>query len=118
MPTFLSLAGLSVPDSSQGDNLVPLLADEKKALHEYVYSETVTRGAFISMIRDDTWKCVHYTDSDIGELHNLKEDPYELRNLYSRGAYKEVKEEYLAKLLEWKVKTIGPAHKHLPHRFM
>ena len=88
-PTFLSLAGVEVPEEMQGVSLLPLLTGEKvegwrRALyyhyHEYPAEHSVKRHYGV---RDSRYKLIHfYNDIDRWELFDLENDPYEMHNIY------------------------------------
>ena len=88
-PTFLSLAGVEVPEEMQGESLLPLLTGEKvegwrNALyyhyHEYPAEHSVKRHYGV---RDSRYKLIHfYNDIDRWELFDLENDPYEMHNIY------------------------------------
>ena len=94
-PTLLELAGLDVPPDMQGRSLLPML-DGKAPLgehREYVRCEyyaalPVARhpqpncGPRATMIRDRRHKLVVYHGTDLGELFDLAEDPWEFDNLW------------------------------------
>ena len=87
-PTFLDLAGKSVPDAIQGRSLVPLLRGESvdprtSFLIEY-YSDTVWPRVWdmgYKAVRTDRWKYIRYNKLEgMDELYDLKNDPYEITN--------------------------------------
>jgi len=88
-PTFLDLAGVRLPERTQGQSLVPLLKGEQPSswrkdwLYEYyeypgVVSVRKNRG-----VRTERYKLIHYYEApEEFELYDLQEDPGELHNLY------------------------------------
>jgi arylsulfatase A-like enzyme len=88
-PTFLDLAGVSVPEWIQGQSLVPLLKGEepkswrKDWLYEYYeypgpHNIRKHRG-----VRTERYKLIHYYEApEEFELYDLQEDPEELHNLH------------------------------------
>ena len=99
-PTFLELAGVTVPDDIQGVSLLPLLkgkaatkADKQAIKHwrdavyyhyyEYPAEHDVRRHYGI---RTDRYKLIHFYGHDVNrwELFDLKNDPHELLNLYGQ----------------------------------
>jgi arylsulfatase A-like enzyme len=93
-PTFLDLAGVSVPEWIQGQSLVPLLKGEepkswrKDWLYEYYeypgpHNIRKHRG-----VRTDRYKLIHYYEApEEFELYDLQEDPEELHNLHGDPAH-------------------------------
>jgi arylsulfatase A-like enzyme len=89
-PTFVELAGGTIPAQYQGRSLLPLMkgespADWRKAILVEYFSDTVfprVRKMGYQAVRDDRWKLIHYTDQpDFDELYDLQNDPYELKNI-------------------------------------
>ena len=105
-PTFLELAGTTIPDDIQGVSLVPLLKgkaateQDKKAIrnwrdaiyyHYYEYpAEHHVRRHY--GLRTDRYKLIHFYGHDVNawELFDLKNDPHELHNLYGQPGYEDL----------------------------
>jgi len=116
MPTLLDLASAPQPPGIQGRSMKPLLLGEAGAkgkdcvLAEDTESpELLARkvdptGFKIKAIRTKDWKLIHYSSAPYGELYNLKNDPDEFENLWSRPQYRETRREMerllLGKLLD------------------
>lgn len=89
-PTFVETAGGEIPQRYQGRSLWPLLVGETpddwrdSLLIEY-YSDTVfphVHKLGYKAVRTEDWKYIHYTDqAGMDELYDLKNDPYEIKNL-------------------------------------
>jgi N-acetylglucosamine-6-sulfatase len=109
-PTFLELAqAQSKPATLHGRSMLPLFAGgssdwRKSAMFEYFFEAPYPNVPTWHAVRtDDGWKYIHYDEAEgVDELYNLKDDPYELKNLIDDPAaaeeLKEMKAE-LAKLL-------------------
>lgn len=85
-PTLLSFAGLEVLKEHQGRSLVPLIRGEKKAWRTDFFCEHLFVNADIPQwegVRDERYVYARYfTQKPVYEfLHDLKEDPQELKNL-------------------------------------
>ena len=86
-PTFLDLAGLSVPDSMQGRSLAPLLRGESPAdwrksfYYRYYHSPGHHNTAAHYGVRTATHKLIYYWDKNAYELFDLTLDPTEQHNL-------------------------------------
>jgi N-acetylglucosamine-6-sulfatase len=99
-PTFLELAGVSVPSSMQGRSLVPLLQGKQTEwrnsfLIEY-YSDKVfpriTQMGYKAVRQ--RWKYIHYLElKGMDELYDLQTDPYEMKNLINDPGAKKALEE-------------------------
>ncbi len=104
-PTFLELAGVSVPDDIQGESLVPLLRGEhpddwRDALYYHFYeypAEHMVKRHY--GIRTERYKLIHfYNDIDHWELYDLQNDPSELDNLYGRPGYEDITEDLKSRM--------------------
>ena len=85
-PTLLSFAGLEVPKEYQGRSLVPLVRNEKKTWRTDFFCEHLFVHPDIPQwegVRGERYVYVRYfTQKPVYEfLHDLKEDPQELKNL-------------------------------------
>ena len=95
-PTFLELAGVAVPREMQGRSWVPLLADKKTEwrqsfLAEYFYEQNFVGTPTLVALRTDDAKLIKYPGhEDWTELFDLVKDPYEIKNLASDAAHKEM----------------------------
>jgi len=86
-PTFLDLAGLSVPASMQGRSLAPLLRGESpvdwrtsvyyRYYHDPGHHNTVAHLG----LRTATHKLIHYWKQGVYEMFNIAMDPTEQNNL-------------------------------------
>ena len=121
MPTLLELMGLPIPGHMQGTSLVPLLTggdtapDDEPVFIEWngpwkgggVYSDGAVRT-----IRQGRWKLNVSANGDC-ELHDLQDDPEELRNaVVDRGRAQTVGRLF-DRLREWQRETDDPVV--LPH---
>ncbi len=99
-PTFLTAAGLGVPDEIHGRALQPLFADaipadwRKDILYTYYDGGTPEARGSYNMprhmgVRDSRYKLIHFYDYDAWEMYDLKEDPRELSNRFSDPAYQD-----------------------------
>ncbi len=86
-PTFLDLAGLSVPESMQGRSLVPFMRGErpgdwrKSLYYRYYHDPGHHNTAAHYGVRTETHKLIHYWKKDAYELFDLVKDPTEQVNL-------------------------------------
>jgi arylsulfatase A-like enzyme len=108
-PTFLDLAGVTIPKATQGRSLLPLLKNGKTEwrhsfLTEYFREKMYNRTPTWKAVRTDDWKLIHYTDlTGMDELYDLKNDPYEMKNLIDDAKAKKMRtqlETELARLLK------------------
>ncbi len=86
-PTFLNLAGATIPDEMQGRSLAPLFAGGKppgwreEIYYRYYHDPGHHNTRAHYGIRTDTHKLIHFWKKDQWELYDLVADPDELHNL-------------------------------------
>lgn len=112
-PTVLELAGCEPPESMEARSLVPALHGEDWQGRDYAFSEMTLdiefmreegmEGGFMTMVRSDEWKLVHFAGEDYGQLFNLVEDPGEERNLWDDPSAAEKKHELINVLCDWQI---------------
>ncbi len=102
-PTFLELAGATVPHDMQGTSILPLLKGEtppwRDAVYYHYYAQFETPEQY--GVRTQTHKLVHYPESEQGppwELFDLVNDPQEMTNLADDPAYASLLREMKARL--------------------
>jgi arylsulfatase A-like enzyme len=105
-PTLLACCGVAVPPSMQGRDLSDLILTGKGDPPESVYAEGGLRGR-------DEWrmvvrgldKLVVNTRLEATHLYNLGQDPFETTNLAADGAERRKRDELLALLRRWILRT-------------
>jgi len=119
-PTLLDAAGLPRHPGMQGRSLMDLLrgrADPHRHRDD-VYCESYNAHvryepkAFATMVRTRRHKLVAVHGMEAGELYDLREDPGEIRNLWSDPAAADVKLALLKRLCDRMAETVDP----LPRR--
>ena len=105
--TILEFAQVEAPDTMQAESLLPALQEEDWSGREYVFAEHppdgIYEGTFMTMVRSEEWKLVHFVDCDEGQLFNLKDDPDERHNLWESEP--EQRQALLNVLLDWRTKS-------------
>jgi arylsulfatase A-like enzyme len=110
-PTILDLADAPVDDSMEAQSLVGALdGDDEWSGRDTVFAEHAQDGIlqeteFMTMVRTDDWKLVHFVDHDDGQLFNLREDPDEMENLWDDPDAQAKKQELRDTLLEWRIRS-------------
>lgn len=109
-PTILELAGVEPPETMEAMSLVPTLKGEDQPLREYVFAEHARDGilqetAFMTMVRSQKWKLVHFIDEPLGQLFDLENDPKEEKNLWDDAACQEMKQEMLEVMRKWLIES-------------
>ncbi len=87
-PTFLDLAGVNIPADMQGKSLLNVLKGSKREIRKYTYYHYFENGEHAVSphfgITDGRYKLIRYYKRVEGwELFDLKNDPSELKNIYS-----------------------------------
>ena len=107
--TVLELAGLTPREDMQTISLLPALRGEAWPGRDFVYAEHppdgVYHGPYMTMIRDERWKLVHFLDQDYGQLFDLAADPGEVDNLWDDAALADVKRSLLERMLNWRIES-------------
>lgn len=110
-PTILQWAGIEPPSDWEAETLVPALANpDTFSGRDFVYCEQVqdavlTDCKFMTMVRDQTHKLIHYLDEPHGQLFDLIADPNEAINLWNDAEADSHKQRLLAELREWRIRS-------------
>jgi arylsulfatase A-like enzyme len=110
-PTLLEIADVRIPDTMEAQSLAAPLAGDDWKPREYVYAEHGRDGIldstdFMTMVRDERWKLVHFVDEDEGQLFDLETDPNEMVNLWRDPDAVAEKDRLLKEMLEWRVRSL------------
>lgn len=95
-PTFLQLAGLTIPEDMQGVSLLPVMKNDiphwRKALYYHYYEFPGEHKVYRHFgIRSNRYKLIRfYGEKNFWELYDLKSDPSEMKNLYSNKKYQTI----------------------------
>jgi arylsulfatase A-like enzyme len=124
VPTLLDLLGEPHHPQCAGESLLPLINDAtalpKNVFLEWAPNRTkVKKGSRLArrrmikraieestraLVSPDGWKlCLR--DKDLNELYNLKDDPFETRNLYSDPQHASVVSRFTAEIYRWQDST-------------
>ena len=81
-PTLLDMLGIPIPDSFEGDNLIPLIKGSvADSPDHYAFSASSIVGPEnkirLHSIQNSQWKLIYHTAENKFKLYNLKEDPHE-----------------------------------------
>ena len=105
-PTLLGLCGIATPPAMQGRDLSGLLLTGKGDRPESIYAEGGLRtGDEWRMLVRGLDKLVVNTQFEVTHLYNLGQDPYEMTNLSTDGAERLKRDELLALLRRWVLRT-------------
>jgi N-acetylglucosamine-6-sulfatase len=110
-PTFIDLAGVSVPRTMQGESFVPLLRGKTRGwrtdfLYEYFREGYAPGIPSVVGIRTERYKLVEYPELEgNNEMYDLKNDPLEMTNLYYKDEYADIRRRLSKRLEELKNET-------------
>ena len=109
-PTILDLADVDIPPTLEAVSLSAAFTEDDWAGREYLFAEQAkdgifTEAEFMTMVRTSRHKLVHFLDEPFGQLFDLKSDPQEVINLWDSAEYETVKQEMLAELREWRIRS-------------
>jgi arylsulfatase A-like enzyme len=109
-PTILSLVGEEIPEDMLGKDLSPTFEDGKEFQSDpYRFSEHKPLGEWHNtvewrMVTDNHFKYT-WNQGDMDELYDLKNDPYELKNLIGLPEYQTDQNRLRDRLYRWMVET-------------
>jgi arylsulfatase A-like enzyme len=109
-PTILEWAGLTPDASFEAISLNPALTEDGFEGRTHVFCEqagdvNMTGASYLTMVRSQTHKLVHFRGSEAGQLFDLKRDPGERVNLWDAPEAAEVKQALLGELLEFHIES-------------
>ncbi|MBN1863854.1 MAG: sulfatase-like hydrolase/transferase [Victivallales bacterium] len=110
--TLCSLAGIEPMLTSDGKDITPLLKGENREIHnigvtEFAWSKSVREGDFRMVYYPLEMFAKEYPDG-FGELYDLKNDPWEMTNLYFDPQHQDRIRHMQKKLMDWLVTTTRP----------
>jgi choline-sulfatase/uncharacterized sulfatase len=111
--TVTSLAGLPALGTGDGKDISHLLQGKSGAVRDVA----VTEFAWSKSLRKSNWRLVYYPremfadeyPDGFGELYNVADDPWEMRNLYFDPEWQDKVKELERELTDWLVQTTRPA---------
>ena len=111
-PTLLTVAGASRRPGLllDGMDMSPLLAGQSAVWRDELYliynQHHYDPNAQMRMIRTRDWKLVHHYEPGMGhELHDFRNDPQELNNIYGQRDVKTMQDELERRLTQWELST-------------
>jgi len=100
-PTFLAVAGLSVPRTMTGVDQSGVILGRVESVRDHVLVENRHQPTtvFLRTYVDERYKITVHFQREYGEIYDLKEDPGELRNLWDRPERRALKTDLLQKMI-------------------
>jgi len=101
LPTFLQAAGLNIPGTVNGLNMLNVLDNngEWREVLDLEHSRIYEPDNAWTCLIDRKWKYIYFTLTGEQQLFNLKNDPYELHDLSKQPSYKEELNTWRAKMI-------------------
>jgi len=104
-PTMCQLAGIPLPDWTDGCDIGPSLSNGEDVKHIAVTEHPVTKTIHTKKYKLTQYIPEYHGGEDFGELFDIENDPYELNNLYFNPKYQNVVNDMRFKLYCWLVKS-------------
>jgi arylsulfatase len=110
--TLCSLAGIEEMETADGKNISHLLMGKtgevrKIGVTEFAWSKSLRKGKYRFVYYPREMFADEYPEG-FGELYDLEQDPWEMRNLFHDPAYTGVVHELRGDLMDWLVTTKRP----------
>jgi arylsulfatase A-like enzyme len=107
-PALLALAGVEIPPWFEMQSVLPALRGEPFGGRDAVFCEqgrdVVFQFAdFVTMVRTERWKLVHFLNEPFGQLFDLADDPHEERDRWADPAFAGTRDDLVARLLAWRL---------------
>ena len=102
MPTFLDVAGASIPGSIEGQSILPLLRGETawRTCYHGEHSPCYHPENATQFLTDGHWKYIWNPISGAEQLFNLSEDPMECKDLSNESAHQDALELWRERLVQ------------------
>lgn len=109
-PTILEWAGVTPDPTFEATSLNPALEGEPFTGRDYVFCEqagdvNMTGASYLTMVRSQTHKLVHFRGIDEGQLFDLDSEAGETKNLWDDPASAQIKQNLLLQMLEFHIES-------------
>ena len=104
-PTTCDLARIPIPETVQGQSFKAVIEGQKTDLYKHVFGYFADKQR---MVRSDRWKLIEYPHLQRYQLFDLKNDPYEMKNLANQSAYRERQTQLQHVLRRWQQQVQDP----------
>jgi arylsulfatase A-like enzyme len=96
-PTVCDLVGAEIPDSLEGKSLAPVIRGKSGQVRDTIFLayKDVQRA-----VRRGHWKLIRYPEVNKTQLFNLRDDPYETKDLSTNPAYSDRVRQLMALMRE------------------
>ena len=112
-PTILAMAGLQKPEHMSGASFAPLMENKQVAwrdriFYEYYWEYEYPQTPTMHGVRTDQYKLIRYHGIwDTNEFFDLKNDPYERKNLIAAPEHQELIKKLSSEIYDWLEETDG-----------
>lgn len=100
-PTVCDLAGVEPMPKARGMSLRPLLENRVAPQRDFIAAEAMGHGL---MIRTADYKYICYPNDPVCQLFDMKNDPWETRNLASESNHSDALTDMKNRLAQWEAK--------------
>jgi len=104
MPTILDICGVEIPDSVEGQSLVPVMLGEEDAFREY----TCGNCNVVFGVNDGETKYMWFSDDDYEYLFDVQNDPHDLHDLSGDPAWEKTLVKQRQRIIDWMTKNDDP----------
>ncbi|WNO52427.1 sulfatase family protein [Stakelama saccharophila] len=109
-PTILDLGGVTPPRWMEARSLAPYLAGDAVEPRSHIFAEhagdrILSGTEFMTMVRDERWKLVHFVDSDEGQLFDLESDPHEIHDRWNDPECGTIRQRLKDAILAWRIRS-------------
>jgi arylsulfatase A-like enzyme len=110
VPWLLTQAQAKHPIGLEAVTIEPAFNDPQWSGREAVFCEQgrdniLTDVEFMTMVRTQRWKLVHFLNESFGQLFDLENDPEETNNLWSSPTHSAIRQSLMDKLLHWRMES-------------
>ena len=88
MPTLLDIAGADIPDTVEGESMLPLMRGQRDDWRDYVHGEcsmVTTADSGMQYLTDGKRKYIWWPGAGVEQFFDLEEDPNEMHDLAQQG---------------------------------
>jgi arylsulfatase A-like enzyme len=104
MPTILDICGVPIPNSVEGQSLVPVMLGERGAFREATYGNC----GVVYGVSDAQTKYMWFSDDDYEFLFDLQNDPHDLHDLSEDPKWQDVLEKQRQRIVDWMAANNDP----------
>lgn len=100
MPSLLDFCGIDIPDTVEGSSVKNLINGKNEDLRKYLHGEHAYGKYSNHYILDKNYKYIWYSQTDIEQFFDIKNDPHETRDLTENKEYGDLIAKYRKYLIK------------------